>query len=148
MAAVGAIVRHHIKLVGRSAEFIFENQEILGAETDHGGHRTALLMQLLRDRISYRTAHAAADDGHLLQTLRMGRNAQRSYKIMNRISFFQMIEFHGRCPYDLEDDRNRSLFPVKIGYCQRNSLAILIHTQDDKLTRLRLLGDQGRFHFH
>ena len=69
---------------------------------------------LLCDRIRDSAANAAAYYGYLLQTLGVARNSERTYEIVNELALFKVVELLGGGAYDLEYDRDRALFAVKI----------------------------------
>ena len=88
-------------------------------------------------------AHAAADDGHLFQALRLGGAAQGAHEVVKAIALLQVVEQLGGGPHDLEDDGDGALLPVKVGDGQGDALPVLVDPEDDELARLRLFGDEG-----
>ena len=148
MAAVGTVVRHDIELVGRSAELVFKDEQVLRTEADDGSHLAAHLMQLLRDGQCDRAADAAAHDADLLQAFGMRCNAKRADEILNELAFLLMVERLGRRADDLEDDGHGALFAVKIRDGQRDAFPGRVHTENDELARLSLFGHERRFDLH
>ena len=60
---------------------------------------------------------------------------------MQAVALIQRAERHRRCADLLENDRDGTLFAVKICDRERNTLAFCADTQDDELTRLCLAGN-------
>ena len=112
--AVAAVVGHDLAKVGNSAEFIFQYHQILVAEADDGVYLRALRVQLFSDGVGDGRTHAAADDGNFFKPFGMTGDAQRSDKIVQGITFFQMIEFLGRCAHDLENDGHGAFLAIVI----------------------------------
>ena len=60
---------------------------------------------------------------------------------MQAVALIQCAKRHRRCADLLENDRDGTLFTVKICDRERNTLAFCADTQDDELTRLCLAGN-------
>ena len=105
---------------------VLEDNDVLVAETGDQVNLGAHFVQLLCLRICDRAAQTAADNSDLLETLKLARLAERTDKIMQAV---------------LENNRDRTLFAVKICDRERNTLAFCADTQDDELTRLCLAGN-------
>ena len=115
-------------------EFLLENYQILVTESRDHGNLRAVFMQRLCCWISNGTADTSTDDTDLLIPVHMGRLAKRTDEIQNTVPDIQLIQQH-RCLADnLKDDRNRAFFSVIIRNRQRNTLPILVHTQNNKLS--------------
>ncbi len=124
--SVASVVRHHDHSVADLFEFIFEDHQILRFESDDSMDDGSLFVEFLGDGVCDRTANAAADDSDFLKPFRMGRHAQRTHKILQRIAFLFQVQQFGRCSDDLENDGDRSLRSIKIGYGQRNSFSFFV----------------------
>ena len=129
-------------------KFILQNHQILGAEAHNGMHFAALLMQLLSHGEGNGAAHAAAYHGYLAEPLRVGCTPQGTHKVVNIFAFIQVIQLGSGSTDDLEDNRYAAALPVIIRHGQGDPLPILIHTQDNKLSRLSLSGDQRCVYAH
>ena len=108
----------------------------------------AHIVQLLGNGQGDGAAHAAAHDAHFLQALHLGGAAQRAHKIVDGIAHVQAVELHGGAADDLENDIDGALLPVVPGHGEGDALAVLQRAHNDKLARLRLFGDEGRFNDH
>ncbi len=107
-----------------------------------------LLMKLSCNRQRNGASYAAPHNGNLFQALCLCCISQRSDKIRQGISFFFLIQSFGGAADDLIDDGNRSLFPVVTGNGKRDPLPVLIHSQNDELTWLRLFCNERGFDLH
>ena len=120
---------------------VLEDDDVLVAETGDQVNLSAHFVQLLGLRICDRAAQTAADNSDLLETLELALFAERTDKIMQAVALVQRAERHRRCADLLENDRDGTLFAVKICDRERNTLAFCADTQDDELTRLCLAGN-------
>ena len=67
---------------------------------------------------------------------------------METLALVKMIKFF-RCSADyLENDGNRTLAAVEIGDSKRNTLALAVCSENDKLTRFCLCGNLGSVYLH
>ena len=148
LGTVAAVVGHNAQLVAAGPELVLQDQQILIAEADHAVHHTALIVQFLGNGQCNGTAHAAAHNAHLLQTLGLGGAAQRADKIVDTIACVQAVQLHGGTAHDLENDIHSALFAVVTGHSQGDALTVLKRTYNDELTRLCLFGDQRGFNDH
>ena len=102
-------------------------------------------MHLLGDGVGDSTADAAADNTDLLEAVHLGGLAERAYDIGDEIALLDGVEHFRGAAGRLNHDGNGALFPVIARDGDGNAFALLIQTEDDKLTRLRMARDQGRF---
>ena len=111
-------------------------------------HFAAQLVQLLRDGKGNGAAHAAADNGNLLEALGVSGFAERSDEILNEVAFVFVVKQFGGSADDLEYDLDGAVFLVAARDRKGNSFPVLIDAQDDELSRLRLLGDERSLYVH
>ena len=111
-------------------------------------HLAAYLMELLCNGVCDSTANTAAYNSYLLETFCMSCSAERACKVMKTFALVHMIKLFGSCTNYLEDNGNSTLFSVKISYCKGDSLAVLICSENDELTGLRLFCNCGSFDIH
>ena len=79
----------------------------------------------------------------LLETLKLARLAERTDEIVQAVALVQRAERHRRCADLLENDRDGTLFAVKICDRERNTLAFCADTQDDELTGFAFFAMSG-----
>jgi len=83
-----------------------------------------------------------------LMALGVCRYAHGTHEVLDGIALVLVIEqLRGRAD-DLKDDLRGALFGVCARHSQWDTLASLIHAQDDKLARLGFPGHQRRFDLH
>ena len=140
---IGAVVGHELQLAGAGTELVFQDHDVLGTEADDRVNLAAFGVQLLSHGQSDGAANAAANNGDLLLTGSLGCVAQGANEVLQVVALFLGVQLDGSSADNLENDGDSALLTVKTGDGQRDALAILIHTQDDELTGLSLLGDQG-----
>ena len=104
----------------------------------------AVIVEFLQDGIGNGTAHAAADHADLLLTLGLGGLAQGAHEVLQAVALVQALQLLSGGTHGLDDDGDCALFGVVVIDGDGNTFTHLIHTQDDELTRLSLLGDQRR----
>ena len=141
LAAVRAVIGHDVQVGAGVLHLVLEDDDVLAAETGDQVNLSAHFVQLLGLRICDRAAQTAADNSDLLEALKLARLAERTDKIMQAVALIQRAERHRRCADLLENDRDGTLFAVKICDRERNTLAFCADTQDDELTRLCLAGN-------
>ena len=93
-------------------------------------------MHLLGDGIGNGAAHAAADHTDLLQTVHLRGFSERTHKVGDIVSLLHRVEHLCGASRSLHHDGDGALFPVPTGNRNGNTLALLIQTEDHKLTRL------------
>ncbi len=145
---VGAVVGHHDKLVADRPEFLLQDDQVLVPEAHNGVDLRALLVELFRHRVGDGAAHAAADDGHLFQALRLRGAAQGAHKILKAVALLQVVQLFRGGAHDLENNGHGARFPVEVRHSQGDAFALLVHPQDDELPWLSLFGDKGRLNVH
>ena len=102
-----------------------------------------VVVELLQHGIGDGAADAAADDADLLLAGGLGGLAQGTHEVLEAVAFLEVVHLLGGGAHDLGDDADRALLRVIVMDGQGDPLAVLIHTEDDELARLRLLGHQG-----
>ena len=105
-------------------------------------------MQRLRDGQRDGAADAAADDTYFFQPVQLGGNPKRPNKVVQVLAFVFVVQFFRCCTDNLKNNPHRALFGAGTGDGQRNPLAVLIHPQNDELTRTRFFRDERRFDVH
>ena len=87
---------------------------------------------------------------YFFQRLRakIGRLPQGTYKIHKNIAGFQVDIFLCGCSHRLKDYGDRSLFPIIITDCQRDSLGYFVQFYDYELTRETTFSYAGCFYYH
>ena len=108
----------------------------------------AKLVEFAGNGQSNRTANTAADDAHLFHSVRLSRLAQRTDEVGDVVAFLLAVQLLCSCSNDLEDNIHRSGIPVISGDGERNTLSLLIHAKNNKLSRLCLAGNEGRLDGH
>ena len=101
---------------------------------------TSKIVKLLGDRVSNRTAYAAAYDCNLLQTFRVRGSAERAYEILDKVAFHLVVQLLRRGSNDLENNGNNTGLAVEVSDCQRDSLSIFVYAKNNKLTGFCLAG--------
>ena len=149
LLAVGAIICTYIDIGRYLTKILFHDQKVLisGAEDDI--RLDAVLMQPLHLRINRCSTDTAGDEDErlLLQLLdrcvdHLGRSAERSYDIRERITGLQVAHLLGGSAHYLEYDGDGLRLSVVICDGKRNSLAQLSELRNHKLTRLTLHGNK------
>ena len=102
-------------------------------------------MELLQHGVGDGAAYAAADDTDLLLALRLGGAAQGTHEIVETVALLLVAQLLGGGAHGLDDNGHGALLAVIVVDRNGDALALLIHTQDNELARLRLLGDHRRF---
>ena len=134
--SICAVIGTEEQVVTALPEFVFQNDNILAPETSNDIYLFAHVEQLLCLRIRNCTSNATANNTNRFYALRnFGCHAQRSYQVQNGIASVQSSEPFGRMTDNLENQRNRSGFPVIIGNRQRNTFSVLVNPENDKLSR-------------
>ena len=85
---------------------------------------------------------------HPLLALHIGGTTQGADKVMDVVTLVQRTQCLGGEAHLLEDDGNGALLPVIAGDGQGNTLTLFINAEDDELTGLGLLGNEGGFDVH
>ena len=104
----------------------------------------AVIMELLQHGIGNGAAHTAADHADLLLALGLGSLAQGAHEVLQAVALVQALQLLSGGTHGLDDDGDCALLRVVVIDGDGNTLTHLIHAQDDELTRLSFLGDQGR----
>ena len=99
-------------------------------------------MHTAGQRIGQSVSCTAANDADLLEAFHLGRLAQGSDDIQQIIAFLQLIHQHGRSADGCVDQIDSTLLRIMSCHSQGDSLSVLIGTEDDELTRLRLASNQ------
>ena len=146
--AVGAVVRHHHKLAADRPELLLQDDQVLVPEAYDGVDLRALLVELFRHRVSDGAAHAAADDGYLLQALCFRGAAQGAHKVLQAVALLQVVQLFRGGAHDLENNGHGAALPVEVRHSQGDAFALFVHPQDDELPRLRLFGNERRLNVH
>ena len=102
-------------------------------------------MHLLGDRVGDGAADAAADDADLLEPLHLGGPAERPDDVGNHVALFHGVEHFCRAARGLHHDGDRAALAVIARDGHRDALALLVQTEDHKLTGAGVPGDQRRF---
>ena len=103
----------------------------------------AAIVEFLQHGISDGATNAAAHHADLLLTLGLGRLTQRANEVLQVIALLLVAQLLGGGTDSLDDDGHRALLAVIVVNGDGDTLAVLIHTQDDELTGLRLLRHHG-----
>lgn len=104
---------------------------------------TADFVELFGNRKCNCTANAAAYNANLFKTVCMCGNTERAYKIVNIIAFVKVIELFCCCTDNLENNTNCAGLSVITCNRKRNTLTVLVNTENDELSRLCLLAISG-----
>ena len=142
--AVAAVIGHHIQLVNARAEFLFQNDQIFGLETGNHDGLYTVLVHAAGQRICKRITGTAADHADSLESVHMGRLAQRSYDIRKAVAHFQLIHQHGGSADCRVDQIDGAVLFIMSCHRQRDSFTEFICSEDDKLSRFRVFCDQRR----
>ena len=102
-------------------------------------------MHFLGDGVCDGAADAAADDADLLQTVHLGSLAERADEVGDVVAFFNGVEHSGGAACGLNHDGNGALFTVVACNGDGGTLALLVKTEDDELTGLRMSRNQRSF---
>ena len=102
-------------------------------------------MHFLGDGVCDSAADAAADNADLLQTVHLGSLAEGADEVGDVIAFLHGVQHFGGAAGSLYHNGNGAFFAVIACYGNRSTLALLIQTEDDELTCLRVLCDQRSF---
>ena len=105
-------------------------------------------MQLLCYGQSDSAADAAADDADVLETLKMGGNAEGTDEVLNVLTYLLVVELFGSCADNLENDPYGACLAVIVSDGKGDTLAVSINAQDDELTGLGLGRNEGSFNVH
>ena len=119
------------------------NDQVLVPEAHNGVDLRALLVELFRHRVGDGAAHAAADDGHLFQALRLRGAAQGAHKILKAVALLQVVQLFRGGAHDLENNGHGARFPVEVRHSQGDAFALLVHPQDDELPGSAFLAIRG-----
>ena len=103
----------------------------------------AAVVKFLQHRIRDGAAHAAADHADLLLALGLGGLAQGTHKVVQTLALLLVAQLFGGGSHGLDDDGHGTLLAVIIMDSDGDTLAVLIHAQDDELARLCLFGHHG-----
>ena len=133
-------------MIAGSLKLVLQYYQVLAAEANYGMHLCTVVMELLKDRIGYGAANTSANHGDLLSALSLCGLAKGAHKIMQAIPFVEHAELQRGGSHSLHDYAYGTFFGVIVIYGNGNTLAILIHTKNYKLARLRLFGDQRSFY--
>ena len=109
---------------------------------------TAELVELFSNGKCNCTANAAADYANLFKTVGVCGNAEWTYEVVNAVALFKVIQPFGSCADNLEDDSYCSCLSVIACNGKRNTLAVLVNTENDKMTRLCLFCDKRSVNLH
>ena len=101
------------------------------------------VVELLQHGIRDGAADTAAHHADLLLALGLGGLAQGAHKVLEAVALFHAAQLFRGGAHGLDDDGDGALLRVIVVDRYGDSLAVLIHAQDDELARLGLLGDQG-----
>ena len=102
-------------------------------------------MHLFCDGVSDRAADAAADNADLLEPVHLGRAAEGADEVGDIVALLNGVEHLRGAAGGLHHDGDGALFSVPARYGDGDTLALLIQTEDDELTRLRMLCDKRSF---
>ena len=105
-------------------------------------------MQLLCNRKRNGATDTAADDADLFHSVQMCCYAERTDKVADGVPRILLVECHGRCTDDLENDAYPAGFSVIAGNGQLNAFSVLVNAQNDKLPRLCFSGNERCFDIH
>ena len=104
---------------------------------------SAVVMELLQYGIGDSATHAAANHADLLLALGLGGLAQGAHEVLEAVALVQMGQLLSSGADRLDNDGDGSFFRVIVIDRDGDTLAVLIHPQNDELARLRFLGYQG-----
>ena len=144
-----AVLAGHVRLEnGRS--YLLTDSLFYDLNTDCGSYTTGARIFSEEDTLSSVIGryYTATDDADFLNTIGMCGNAQRPDKVLKVFTFLLVVEHFCCSPDDLENDLDSALFLVGTGDGKRNSFTVFTHSQDDKLPRFCLIGNQRCFDLH
>ena len=144
LLAFGTVVRGNKHFVAEQGEFLFKEQKILVARADAGNDVVAGLVMALGNVMHGGHARAAAHADDLLRrfkALNVGRAAERSANVVDVLPFFEFLKHLGGAAEHQIHDGDGAVFLVGVGNGQRETLALLIHAENDEMTRTGRGGD-------
>ena len=106
------------------------------------------VVELLCNRVCDSTANTAADNSDLLEAFCLSCTAERSNEIVETFALVEVVELFCCSSYYLENNSNCTCAAVKISNSERDTLAVLISSENDELTGLCLLSDLGCSDLH
>ena len=143
-----AVVSHQDEAVGNSLELILQNHNILAAEAHNNrDFSTGFLESLGRGQCNG-AAHTAADNADFLFAFHIGCLAKRADEVLDVISLIEGAQSDGCKTNLLENNGDCTLFPVIAGDGERDTLTLVVYTEDDKLACLCLSGNEGGLNLH
>ncbi len=154
LAARGAVVGGDIKVTDFS-QFLFEDEQVLGAGADDAVGRGTMVVQPLHLGINRGDTHAAADEDEatLAQFLsrhrgKLGGLAQGADDVGEAVAFLVFRHLFGRFTYGLKHDGHCSTNAMVVADGQRDAFRVLLHLDDEELTRQGRMGDTRRIDVH
>ena len=147
LTAVGAVVGHDDEFVGRSAHFLFEDDEVLASSGQYRDDTVAGLLECTDNGKQRRHTHSAAGTYHRAETLYMRGLAERPHHIGDAVARLQTAEFVGRDTDFLHNERNGATRRVGLRDGERYAFAMLVYAHDDKMSGLAGTGYQRGLHF-
>ena len=148
LARKTAVLGHNRDMPRYRGIMLVKHHSVAGFESKHGVCDATRTKQLFGDGISVCHARPPADNKRLFKPFKLRRFSQRTYEILQKIALFVKREFFRGRTLRLKNYADFPRFPVAVRYCKRKSLSVLVRPQNNKLSRLRLGGNQRRLDVH
>ena len=145
--ASAAVVGRDADLVGNPLHFMLVDQKVLAPCTHHDSDRIACGLESPRNGIERGHAEPAPDQNHFADAVDVGRHAEGAAEIEDLFTC-PITSKLGRRLADCHDNQTDGTFlGIDIGEGKGNSLPLFMKPDDDELSRLRFLRDEGRGYF-
>ena len=118
----------------------YKNEQI----DDDRRARLALRVAKFCLRIDDRAAYASADQDDVVVTRKIGRVAQRSDDVVKTVALFERAHLVSAVTHVLHKQCDRARVPVVVANGERDPLALVVHADDDELSRQAMSGNVGR----
>ena len=144
LTCVRTVVGHNKQLVGQSADFLFQNNQILVTEADNSVNGNAHLVQFTDNGEADSAAGTACNNANALCAGQIGGVTQRANNVCDVFAGLLVAHQLSGSTSNLEYKANGTLFDIPVFDGQGEAFAIFGNTQNAKLACLYLLSDVGR----
>ena len=141
LEAVASVIRTEIQ-VTNLAHLVFHNQDVFASCSNDDIALDTMVMKPFSLRIYRCSTYTTSNKYNSLFLnffkiicYQLRRTSQRSHKVCDGIASFELQQFVSRYTNRLEYDGNRSCFSVIVTDGKRNTLSILVHSENDELSR-------------